>query len=102
MPKTSGEPVCARPHARTHAPARHEVEGIVNRPRNSSHPLGSPRLRRDARRGAVLLYSIVLLVGLIAVSSLAVDYALVQSSKTQLVAAVDAAARCAVKKLAMG
>lgn len=54
------------------------------------------------RRGAVLIYSIIMMGALIAVASLAVDYAVVQSSKTQLVAAVDAAVRCAVKKMATG
>src|SRR4051794_39565099 len=55
-----------------------------------------------SRRGSVLLYSIIMLTALIAVGSLAVDYALVQSSKTQLIAAVDAAARAGAKKLSAG
>jgi hypothetical protein len=58
--------------------------------------------RQRRQRGATLWFSLILIFALIAFASLAVDYAFVQSAKTQLVAAVDACARCAAKKLAGG
>ena len=54
------------------------------------------------RRGAVLLYSVVMMVTLMAISSLAVDWGRVQMVKTQLRTAVDAAARAGASGLEIG
>lgn len=50
----------------------------------------------NGRRGSVLFYSIVSMVALCAIISLAVDYGRVEVARTQLQAAADAAARYAV------
>ena len=51
--------------------------------------------RQQDRKGVGLIYSIVILLALTAVASLALDYGRVQMVKTQLRAAADAAARAA-------
>jgi Flp pilus assembly protein TadG len=56
----------------------------------------------ENRRGSITLYALIVLFILLAMASFAVDYAVVQIAKTQLTAVVDAAARCAAKKLATG
>lgn len=54
---------------------------------------GTQTASRRHRRGAVVIYGIVMMVGLIALGSLAVDYARVQAVKTDLQSASDATAR---------
>jgi Flp pilus assembly protein TadG len=59
------------------------------------------KANRSARRnGYVLIYSIVLMVTLLATASVAVDWGHVQLAKTQLVGATDAAARAGAAGLA--
>ncbi|HEX8916772.1 MAG TPA: TadG family pilus assembly protein [Humisphaera sp.] len=59
------------------------------------------RSTRSARRtGYVLVYSITLMVTLLAVASVAVDWGHVQLAKTQLMGATDAAARAGAAGLA--
>jgi Flp pilus assembly protein TadG len=72
----------------------------------SWHPKGRPGtprvgpLRgRHRRRASVLAFAVVLLVVLIAVTSLAVDYGRVELAKTEMQRAVDAATRAAVAHL---
>ncbi|HEX4796238.1 MAG TPA: pilus assembly protein TadG-related protein [Humisphaera sp.] len=59
-------------------------------------------LRDHHRRGAVLIWFIVLLTALMALASLGVDFARVQVVKTQLRRTADAAARYAANGLADG
>ena len=58
-----------------------------------------PTSARRGRKGAVMVYSILTLVVLLLVSSIAVDWGRAQLAKTQLVAATDAAARAGAAAL---
>lgn len=55
-----------------------------------------------ARRGSILIYSVIAMTAMLALTSLAVDYGSVQVVKTQLMAAVDASARAGAHSLAIG
>ena len=56
-------------------------------------PSRTVQTRRRARRGTVLPYTVVVMLAMLAVCSLAVDYGHVQAVKTDLQRAADAAAR---------
>src|SRR4051812_30221373 len=59
-------------------------------------------LTRRARRGAVLVYTMVAMVAFVGLCSLAVDYGRAQMVKTELQSAADAAARAGAGKLSAG
>ena len=59
----------------------------------------TPRLSRPSRRGVAAFYSILILIALLAICSLAVDLGRVQVVKTELRRGADAAARAAASAL---
>src|SRR5437764_1148924 len=68
--------------------------GSIGGPSFTPKRLGNPRGNHYGnRRGAVMVYSVAIMVVFVAICSLAVDYGRVQLTKTELQSAADAAAR---------